>query len=181
LGYDQARKNFLLACFSIFVPSSFQKDAANGFAQLQIIPIKNRYKWTVDEASYVAFKFTLPSWNDGDLKFLFAINKTEQTKDFTSSKTQFGLMSADGYFNGTNGLGGFDNYQHAELKNYPMLQKMLPYSHTFDILEVKKNHLQPGKTYAIWFALKEENHPGLVVAATIDSQTGTNEFGMLPL
>jgi hypothetical protein len=78
-------------------------------------------------------------------------------------------------------LNGFDAFHRDDLHKYPQLHAKLSNSRTMNFMTVSRDHLQPGRTYAIWFSVEEENHPDIAFAITIDSARGAQEIGPLPI
>ena len=70
--------------FPKFVPVQFQKDE-NGRAILQQLHIKENAFGSPGNY-YCGFRFTAPSWNDGDFECVYALIKTEAEKDFFFSR-----------------------------------------------------------------------------------------------
>lgn len=166
------RLDFLQKNFAKFVPVQFQKDA-NGDAVLQRLHVTENM-FAFKGTYFFGFKFTVPQWLDGDFEWMYALAKTEVEKNITSND-RWGIIPENGK------LYGFEGLVHDIIDEHPQLKRQLPYSHTLTIQNLAMNRLEPGKTYGIWFAVREENHPDIVFAMTIKSDRGTNEFGMLPL
>jgi hypothetical protein len=159
--------------FDRFVPVQFQK-VANGQAAIQYLHVReNLFPW--GERYYCGFKFTVPTWLDGDFEWMYALAKTEAEKDFFSRDMFWDIISESGPSE------GFEGRVDDSVDEHPQLKRQLPYSHSLTIQHLAMNRLQPGKTYAIWFAVQEKNHPDIAFAMTIDSKRGATEFGVLPL
>ena len=170
---DDERLDFLQRNFSNFVPVQFQK-GAKGVAAIQYLHF-NENRFVYLGRNYCGFKFTVPAWLDGDFEWLYILAKTEANKDFSTKTMQWYIIPEHGR------SGGFDNYDPDSLTNYPLLQRQFPYTHMLITQNLAMNRLEPGKTYAIWFALQEKDPPDIAFAMTINSKRGANEFGVLPL
>jgi hypothetical protein len=170
---EDERLEFLQKNFSNFVPVQFHK-GANGEAAIQYLHF-NENKFVYLGKYYCGFKFTAPSWLDGDFEWLHIQAKTEANKDFSTRTLQWYIIPENGRST------GFQDVNSDSLTNYPVLQKQFPYTHTLITQHLAVNLLEPGRTYAIWFALQEKDPPDIAFAMTINSKRGTNEFGILPL
>jgi hypothetical protein len=168
-----ARNAFLTQQFGKFLPVQLQKDA-NGEAVLQHIYFhKNMIEYK--GMYYCSIKLTIPEWFDGNLKWVFTVAKTQSERDMPLQNIDMVVLRENGGY-----LDDLDA-QSDILKNYPRLQQRLPYTHTLTILNWDMSQFEPGKTYAIWFGVHEQDYPDIAFAITVDSQQGTKEFGSLPL
>jgi hypothetical protein len=170
---EDERLEFLQKNFSNFVPVQFHK-GANGEAAIQYLHF-NENKFVYLGKYYCGFKFTVPSWLDGNFEWLRILAKTEANKDFSTRTLQWYIIPENGRST------GFQDVNSDSLTNYPVLQKQFPYTHTLITQHLAMNLLEPGRTYAIWFALQEKDPPDIAFAMTINSKRGMNEFGALPL
>ena len=166
------RYEFLQRNFGRFVPVEFKK-SSNGDAVVQRLSVRGHLMEHAGEY-YCGFRFTFPTWLDGDFEWMYALAKTESEKDFTSAIT-FGLVQENGPWAEPESL------RRDNLHNYRELRQQFPYSYSLNLEDFSKDQLQPGKTYCVWFALPEKNHPDIAFAMTIHSERGTNEIGVLPL
>jgi|GEM_PF-3381367 len=169
-----SQHEFLQSNFLKFVPFQFQKDT-NGAAVLQRLHVGDNM-FEHDGIYYCGFKFTIPAWADGNLKLMYILAKTEAEKDFSVSFMDSGIVPESGP-----SLGTYE-YFRDKLASYPQLQAQFPYTGmltTQNFFNTKR--LESGKTYGIWFEFDDKNLPDIAFAMTVNSQRGTNEFGILPL
>jgi hypothetical protein len=167
------RFTFLQNSSAHFLPVEFQK-SPGGDAVLQNLPVRKQMV-EYEGKYYFGFTFTMPAWLDGDFKWMYALAKTESQKDFAAQPTFYGIFEQNGLAT------EFDYKSGDSVKNYPTLERRLPYSHTLNIFSLTRDRLKAGKSYAIWFDVAEKDYPDIAFAITIDSVRGTSEFGKLPL
>jgi hypothetical protein len=169
----KSQHEFLQGNFGKFVPFQFLK-GANGAAVLQHLNVRDNL-FERDGMFYCGFKFTIPTWTDGNLKLMYVLAKTEAQKNFVADHMDSQILSEDGPSQIL-----YEHYRET-LTSHPQLQAQFPYTtslttQTFDI-----KRLEPGKTYGIWFEFNKPALPDIAVAITINSPRGTNEFGILPM
>jgi hypothetical protein len=172
LAVAEDRVAFVQKNFRNFVPVELKK-GADGCAALQRVALRGNMI-EHNGRYYCGFRFTLPAWLDGDLEWMFVLAKTEAQKDLKVDEL-WGLMPEDGPWAQP------EDFVRDELHHYPALQRQFPYTHTVITQAFLKDQFQPGKNYAVWFALHEKDHPDIAYAVTIHSPRGTNELGTLPL
>jgi hypothetical protein len=172
--YDAGPIDFLRSDFSKFVTVRFKKDA-DGNAELQRLPVQENMFTSSDQDIFFGIKFTLPQWCDGDFQWMYAVAKTRQNRAFSSRDTE-GFIAEDGGDNIS-----FDPELVDDVDNYPRLHEILPYSHSLQIQTIRRERLEPGKSYAIWFETQKGDFPDILFAMTINSKRGLNECGTLPL
>ncbi|HTV39605.1 MAG TPA: CsgG/HfaB family protein [Candidatus Sulfotelmatobacter sp.] len=168
--------NFLRLNFSKFATVQFKK-GPNGEAVLQRLAAQDTMFHYKDEAMFFGIKFTVPQWCDGDFQWMYALAKTAENQSFASQNGAYGIMTEDDAL----GDGRFDPDLFDDVNNYPRLHEIMPYSHTLHIQTINRDRLEPGKTYALWFYVEENDYPDSLFAMTIKSKRGLDEFGTLPL
>ena len=172
---DDPQLAFLQKNFAKFVPVQFQKDA-NGEALVQRLRVKENLFQSAD-TYYCGFRFTVPSWLDGNFEWMKFLAKTEAEKNMFVGMS-WNIIPESGR---SEGFGGnANNYEKGELADYPRLHRQFPYTATLTHQSLAMNRLVPGKTYAIWLGFRGKEVPDIAFAMTIRSQRGTNEFGALP-
>jgi hypothetical protein len=155
------------------VPVEFQK-GANGQALVQRLRVKaNMFEY--DGEYYCGFKFTVPTWIDGDFEWMHVLAKTEAKKDFSATLFQWYIIPPSGQSK------GFENFMRHDLASFPLLKQQFPYTHMIFTQYLDKSRLEPGKTYAIGFGFVQKDMPDIAFAMTITSKRGSDEFGALPL
>jgi hypothetical protein len=167
------RHEFLQSNFAKFVPVQFQKDT-NGTAVLQRLHVSENM-FEHNGMYYCGFKFAVPAWFDGNYRLMYILAKTEAQRDFTAKFMNSDIISENGPAAGSN------DYLRESLASYPQLQTQFPYTTTLTTQNMDMKQLEPGKTYGIWFEFDDKNMPDIAFAMTVNSQHGTNEFGILPL
>ena len=173
LAAGEERLAFLQKNFGSFVPIKLNK-GTNGYAAVQILPVRG-HLIEHDGLYYCGFRFTMPAWLDGDLEWMYALAKGVAQKDFTAGETWWGVVPEAGPWAHS------DKNFRLELQDYRGLRQQFPYSHSLNVQTFSRDQLQPGKSYVVWFALQEKDHPDIAYAMTIRSPRGTNELGPLPL
>ena len=173
LPLPQRRVKFLQKHFDVFAARDFQP-AQNGQAVIQRLPVQGH---TVDfnDMHYCGFKFTVPEWLDGDFEWIYLLIKSEEQKNFFAKKSEWFIIPEHGESE------GFQYFRTDSVATYPQLKRQFPFTSNLLIQDLSMDRLQPGKTYAIWFAFQEDNVPDVAFAITIDSERGRKEFGALPL
>jgi hypothetical protein len=170
-----ARRDFLQANFSRFVPVQFEKDA-RGEARLQRLSVREN-QLAFDGKYCCGFRFTVPAWLDGDLRFRYALAKTEAQKDYTAHHFEAGMVAE----HGGPAVVFQKNWEVDSLADNPELQQQLPYTVHMNGRHVDMASLQAGKTYAIWFEFDDPELPDLTIALTVASARGQDECGTFPI
>ena len=169
----ERRDDFLQKNFSRFIPVKLER-GADGAATLQhLATMGNQFAY--GDSYFCGFRFTLPAWFDGDLEWLFALDKTAAQKDWTYQGLSWFVLPESGR------MDGICDYHNFLLENYPQLQRQLPYTQSMFINDWDQDQFTAGKTYAVWFCTDQPVLPDLAFALTIHSARGTNEIGPLPL
>lgn len=168
-----SQREFIQTNFAKLVPFRFQKDA-NGAASLQRLNVRGNM---IERGRmyYCGFKFTVPAWADGNLKLMYVMAKTEAEKNFSVTYMNSDIIPENGP-----SVGSFE-FLREDLASYPQLGARFPYTRKVTTQDFDVNHLEPGKTYGIWFEFDNKNLSDITFAMTIDSPRGTKEFGTLPL
>jgi len=172
---DKQQRKFLQKNFAKFVPVQFQKNT-NGDkrALIQRLHVKENM-FAYRDRFYCGFKFTVPSWLDGDFGLVHILAKTEAEKDFTANGMSWNIIPESGP------SAGFESFHSDSIARYSHLQRQFPYTHQVKYQFLASNRLEPGKTYAIWFGFQEKDMPDIAFAIGITSLRGRNEYGLLPL
>jgi hypothetical protein len=167
------RLEFLQKNFAKFVPVQFQK-TTNSQAAVQCLHVRENL-FEYNGQYYCGFRFSTPSWLDGDFAWIFLMAKTQEQKDFQSAHLGWFILPETGK------TAGFEDFTTRPLSKYAALQGQFPYTHNVTIQHCDFRRLVPGKNYAIWFSFAEKEWPDLAFAMTIRSPRGESEFGILPL
>jgi hypothetical protein len=172
---EEARRDFLQANFSRLVPVQFEKDDS-GEARLQRLRVREN-RLDFDGKYCCGFRFTVPAWLDGDLRFRYALAKTEAEKDYTAHYFESGMVAEHGV-----PAVVFQNHWEVDhLADDPKLQQQLPYTTFMNGRHVEQASLEAGKTYAIWFEFEDPELPDLAIALTVASARGEAECGTFPI
>jgi hypothetical protein len=166
------QNRFLRQNFSKFVPVEFQKDG-DGDARLQRLDVQ-AHMFSSGDSHYCGFKFTVPTWMDGDFVLLNSLAKTESQKDFSAKYLDLEILSDQGE------AIKFESLTSKHVQNCPRLKLQLPYTSHYFTRTLSASALVPGKTYAVWFGFGEADFPDIAFAITADSQHGRDELGILP-
>ncbi len=170
---EKERLAFLQTHFAKFVPVQFQK-GTNLEASVQILKAKEN-DFEFQGRYYCGFRFSTPSWLDGDFAWAFLLANTEEQKNFIGSGLEWYIIQEKGSSR------GFEDYSTKPLARYPILQARFKNTHEITIQHCDLGNLNPDKTYAIWFSFKERDIPNVAFVMTIRSERGEAEFGTLPL
>jgi hypothetical protein len=170
---DSQQQEFLQKNFAKFVPVQFQKET-NGVALIQLLHVKENM-FAYRDRYYCGFKFTVPSWLDGDFGLVHILAKTEEEQDFTANGMEWNIIPEHGP------SAGFESFLHDSVAKYGQLRRQFPFTHKVNYQFLARNRLEPGKTYAIWFGFQEKDMPDIAFAIGITSLRGRNEYGLLPL
>src|SRR5262245_57863637 len=87
---QRARREFLQKQFAKFIPPKFEKDGPQ-LAVFQQVPVKESM-FDYEGRHYCGFRFTTPSWLDGDLQWMHILAKTEALKDFRTETLEWGIL-----------------------------------------------------------------------------------------
>ena len=172
--FDNQRKNFLQSNFAGFQSITFQP-ATNSEAVIQRLKVST-HMVTFQGRRYTGFRFTVPEWMDGDFEWMYFHLTNEQNKN-RRVRAEWYIIPERGRMER-----GFDDFDFKPLTTYPLLKKRFPNSREACRQTLRRDRLNPGESYAIWFGyLDSSNVPDIAVALTINSERGHREFGTLPL
>ncbi len=168
-----ARREFLQKNFERFVPVKFENDGIDS-ARIQYLRVKgNMFEY--EGGNYCGFRFTLPSWFDGDLTWMRTLAKTKAQADFSAQRLEIEIIPRSGR------MVGFEEPQDLEIEKYAELKQRFPYTHYFFCQYLPQRRLKAGQEYAIWFGFDEKDLPDIAFALTISSKRGRKEIGGLPV
>lgn len=170
---EREQREFLQENFAKFTPINFEKDGPD-FAKFQRLLVKES-RFSYQGQYYSGFRFTAPSWLDGNLWWTHTLAKTEGQKDFSTQDFSWYIIPKSGR------MRGFQSFSRFSIASYTTLSKQFPYTLGGFEQTLPRSCLVPGQEYAIWFAYKNENLPDIAFALTIQSAEGRLRCGMLPL
>src|SRR4029077_20310941 len=114
---NERRCALLQKNFDKFVPVHFEKDADCVAAIHHLRVRENTFE--SEGRYYCGFKFTVPTWRDGDFEWMYVFARTEAERDL-ATRTSWGIIPQSGTSS------GFEHFMRNGVAQYPRLQRQFP-------------------------------------------------------